>query len=89
MFCNDVKGNQNRDAQQMLPTGAGTARAAGVGDEGEQEVTWVGQQHLFQGFCGRDPEPPRPLMLRPRRLVVRIAPRAVEEGEAGAVAKAA
>ena len=53
MFRNDVRGNQNRDAQQMLPTGAETARDAGEDEAGDDEIRWTGQQHLMGGYCGR------------------------------------
>ena len=87
MICEGRKGNQRANAQQMLPAGAGMARAA-AGGGGGGDVTWVGQQHLFEGYCGRAPEPARPLLLRPRRLVVRVAPRPLGD-ETPAVARAA
>ena len=53
MFRNDVRGNQKRDAQHMLPAGAETARDAGEDETGDEEIRWTGQQHLMGGYCGR------------------------------------
>ena len=53
MFSNDVRGNQKRDAQQMLPAGAETARGGGEDQADDDEIRWTGQQHLMGGYCGR------------------------------------
>ena len=53
MFRNDVRGNQKRDAQQMLPVDAESALDAGEGQAGDDGVRWTGQQHLMGGYCGR------------------------------------
>ena len=51
MSGDGVKGSNNADAQQNMPDGATAARPAGNGTHGQ--VTWVGAQHLMQGYCGR------------------------------------
>jgi hypothetical protein len=56
----DVRSSNEPDAQRMLPAGAETAPRAGgngVGDGSSDapasDVSWVGQQHLMWGYCGR------------------------------------
>lgn len=101
MICNDVKSNHHGEAQQLLPQPAESAREKRPDDAGEEvgEVTWVGEQRLFQGYCGRalvtgralvpkgsnEGERPVVLLHRPRRRVVRIGPRPSD----GPAAKAA
>ena len=91
----DVKSSEWPDAQQNVPTGAGTARRAAGGEKAHAEITWVGAQHLMQGYCGRAVIAPRgarayaarPLQ-RPRTPPLRIAPARLAE-TAGATARAA
>jgi len=88
-----VKGSNNADAQRNVPEGATTARPAGNGTHGQ--VTWVGAQHLMQGYCGRSAVvgagatngSPRPLQ-RPRNRPLRIGPAPLAE-TGGAPARAA
>jgi hypothetical protein len=91
----DVKGSKRPDAQQNVPTGAGTARPAGDGEKSYARITWVGSQHLMHGYCGRvavvatgaEGSSARPRQ-RPRTRPLRIAPRPPAE-TAGAPARAA
>jgi len=91
----DVRSSEQPDAQQMMPTGAGTARPAGDGEDAHAEITWVGAQHLMQGYCGRAAVvrrgaangSVRPLQ-RPRTPPLRIGPARLAEA-AGATARAA
>ena len=56
MSGDDVRSSNKPDAQKMMPAGAGTARPAGGNGEANgpgPEVSWVGQQHLMWGYCGR------------------------------------
>ena len=65
MLSNPIGSNQEGQAQQTSPTGAGTARAEAGGAEGhqplvppsDQEIRWVGEQHRMHGYCGRALEP--------------------------------
>jgi len=93
----DVKGSKSPDARQIVPDGATTARPAGngTGGEGHGQITWVGAQHLMQGYCGRmvaarrdaRTGAARPLQ-RPRMLPLRIGPKPSAR-TAGASASAA
>jgi hypothetical protein len=52
----DVRSSNKPDAQKMMPAGAGTARTTGGNADGDGtglEISWVGQQHLMWGYCGR------------------------------------
>ena len=62
MSGDDVTSSNQPDAQQMMPTGAGLARAAteGHGSGIDSEVNWVGQQQLMRGYCGRAARPAGP-----------------------------
>ena len=53
MSGNVVEGSNDRDAQQNVPQGAGSARVAGGGRGTGEPITWIGQQHLMAGYCGR------------------------------------
>ena len=56
MSGDDVRSSNKPDAQKMMPAGAGTARPAGGNGEGNgpgPEISWVGQQQLMWGYCGR------------------------------------
>ena len=56
MSGDDVRSSNKPDAQKMMPAGAGTARPAGASgdrDGASAEVSWVGQQQLMWGYCGR------------------------------------
>lgn len=102
MSGDDVRGNEQPDAQEMMPSGARTAPAAGTGSGTAPEINWVGQQHLMWGYCGRRPAAgvrgagrvatavtaPRVVLHRARGTVVRIGPRPLAEAT-GAPARAA
>ena len=95
MSGDDVRSSEQPDAQQNVPASAGTARPAGDREKAYAEITWVGAQHLMQGYCGRASVvrqgavtgSVRPLQ-RPRTPPLRIGPARLGE-TAGATARAA
>lgn len=48
-MSNDSRCSDRGDAQQTLPRGAQTARDGLTGEE----IIWVGEQRLMEGYCGR------------------------------------